>query len=1113
MASPRDSKAAGTTLSRRHLKPLTILTGLPYPPLQRQQYQYIARLREPKPFKEGANPDPTGQLALAEAYNFTVRLPQRPPSPRKYRKRVIDKRHCPYCQSEFAQDWSVGAKVHHVRNCQKLAKEAGFLTTHLHKRYHATQHTVQSAIPQANLGGARIFGRVIDSGTSHQPGFHLPSVQDQHQAAQHTVQLSTSSSPTGSSERRDISLQADSDVEGVLAYPPGSRPENSLDQATQHTIQSVACQAKLGEATTFGNLINPAPSHPLPSHPSPSHPPTSQHHQHQAAQHTVQSSIPASHQRGTFLQDQAEQYTVHPSIAFHQHSIATFSKKVTPRTSIQALDHPAQLQQGRSPTVQSSHPALHSQPAPQNYSLAVAPSSDEGTTSSKSFQSFFPTSNPIFRSVSASHQVDPTESPCSPLPAHTDSQHSPPSPPAKSVEPIIQQPSPRFSSRNSDHQTFRENADMDDSNTTQRSGGRGSARGSTPRQSSLLNPSTPSRRPHEGSYIHPDAFTSAQLQWHIINYPGINPYTNQEDPYWGRAQLRAQLGASIWEGIITMQSTLSAAETIFLRGLAYAYSSSAERGRRRFEEMLESHRQNQGSRDNRRSTANNDPFIDQNGEELEVVGSGHQAFNAFDAQSDYCERSEYGQQAAYQQQAGYGQTVVYDLPVTSNTRLPSRLPLQAVRGTQGDALHREIRAPSARFPQQSSLSMDDYQNLSPQMQSAFIDVQGLASPRGHANFGSAATRIQPRDAAPYTGFAFARREMSEETESTQPTSPTSARTVIRDSARQSTNQTSSIDSGPNMGAQPGQQYTGQPNTAMATARAAQPLRQMNAAQFMAMSAAQRNPTGRYPRVNNMALSNDVRNEVLDIIGRDENGRPLNYDEPRRSVLPHQPDLSHGQGYPTSIMSEESQEDADRQKSTREWLANTSVTIEEPKEEMGPLKSAVEWWEKSAEQEKISALFKRMDMKEPEQNFSSSTRRELDEDSEPLPADFSTPTKADDQESYTSPIGTGRPPTDGSTRAYPAQAATMVGLQHLIDYKDVAEANGSDGFTRFGQPPAHAIDHSADGNKSMFDKEWQQPPQRIGRDPRHQTTMHEGRPTLFMDPPSASGSGGRGGRPF
>ena len=56
--------------------------------------------------------------------------------------------------------------------------------------------------------------------------------------------------------------------------------------------------------------------------------------------------------------------------------------------------------------------------------------------------------------------------------------------------------------------------------------------------------------------------------------------------------------------------------------------------------------------------------------------------------------------------------------------------------------------------------------------------------------------------------------------------------------------------------------------------------------------------------------------------------------------------------------------------------------------------------------------------------------------------------------------------------------------------------------RYSQPPAWCIDNTDAGHKSFFNDNWGDVPKRVGRDPRYQKTVHEGRTTYFEDPNSA-----------
>ena len=72
------------------------------------------------------------------------------------------------------------------------------------------------------------------------------------------------------------------------------------------------------------------------------------------------------------------------------------------------------------------------------------------------------------------------------------------------------------------------------------------------------------------------------------------------------------------------------------------------------------------------------------------------------------------------------------------------------------------------------------------------------------------------------------------------------------------------------------------------------------------------------------------------------------------------------------------------------------------------------------------------------------------------------------------------------------------LANLASYQ-AGEAPGP--CQRYSQPPAWCIDHTEAGRKSFLNDNWGDVPKRVGRDPRYQLTVHEGRSTYFEDPNS------------
>lgn len=631
--------------------------------------------------------------------------------------------------------------------------------------------------------------------------------------------------------------------------------------------------------------------------------------------------------------------------------------------------------------------------------------------------------------------------------------------------------------------------------------------------------------------VSKDAFSPERLQDILISDPGVNPYTNRMEANWSYSRLRTLLGGRAFDDIVTKKSPLSTVEYQYLCGLARATDIPIDPGRRRFEGMSDDVRMNPSPRANTTNTVTHDPFVDEDDEDLGAGPSALQGYNTFGSPFDQQQQYDaylYRQQIAHQQQLGYvqdpsynqqtcaGQAAVYGPPATMQTRLPARLPYQAVRGTQADAALN--RAPRTSSTQQQGPPMDlqKFSNMSLPIQKAWIEAQGLASPQGPVNACSNMQRNQQRDAAPYTGFI--QREVSEEAVKQQQVSPSSARTILHNPAARSSINALGVDSRSTIGGQPRQLFPVQQNPTMSKsetekaimegllneamaaqapigpAQGMQQMKELSGPQFEAFSAATRRTAGSNSFLHNVALAKIQYEKIMGNMPCDENGRPLDYDEPRHSANAYPPPApSQGQNFGSDSWS-------------------TTDMTDESKEVTEALQVAVDWFGKPVEEAKTATLMR----EKSKQQASSRTRLSLGEGSEPLSATNTTPTKGtDSKEPYMSPIGTGRPHAgraSRSTRPSFLEDAAMTALQHMKDYKEIAQANGHDGFTKFGQPPAHAIDYSANGNKSLFGTEWN-PPARVGRDPRHQTTMHDGRPTMFMDPPSASGSDGRGGRPF
>ncbi|KAK5133438.1 hypothetical protein LTR08_007680 [Meristemomyces frigidus] len=89
--------------------------------------------------------------------------------------------------------------------------------------------------------------------------------------------------------------------------------------------------------------------------------------------------------------------------------------------------------------------------------------------------------------------------------------------------------------------------------------------------------------------------------------------------------------------------------------------------------------------------------------------------------------------------------------------------------------------------------------------------------------------------------------------------------------------------------------------------------------------------------------------------------------------------------------------------------------------------------------------------------------------------FSTPTAKATFAPTTSPIS-----NDPMTRLL------IPVLENLSAYVQGPLEKRRDYFCQWSQPPEWAVDRSPSGNNSFFDKDWGQPPARVGRDPRYRT---------------------------
>ncbi len=102
-----------------------------------------------------------------------------------------------------------------------------------------------------------------------------------------------------------------------------------------------------------------------------------------------------------------------------------------------------------------------------------------------------------------------------------------------------------------------------------------------------------------------------------------------------------------------------------------------------------------------------------------------------------------------------------------------------------------------------------------------------------------------------------------------------------------------------------------------------------------------------------------------------------------------------------------------------------------------------------------------------------------------------------------PIGSERPHNSTSNQEVSRKHAAIDVMSNVL--ANLASYHGGENpgpTQRYSQPPAWCIDHTEAGRKSFFNDNWGDVPKRVGRDPRYQKTVHEGRTTYFEDPNSA-----------
>ena len=191
---------------------------------------------------------------------------------------------------------------------------------------------------------------------------------------------------------------------------------------------------------------------------------------------------------------------------------------------------------------------------------------------------------------------------------------------------------------------------------------------------------------------------------------------------------------------------------------------------------------------------------------------------------------------------------------------------------------------------------------------------------------------------------------------------------------------------------------------------------------------------------------------------------------------------------------------------REWFAGGKGTMEDHvkhilqrSEDIIPLPSGMKYWEKPGPQEEPN-------VQPPEHARTTSGSRQNPIGSERVPVrEASQLYHGTGSATRNKPFTSTQIITSGfSDEEIRKRAAidVMAPVLANLDSYHVGENPGP--CQRYSQPPAWCIDHSEAGRKSFINDNWGDVPKRVGRDPRYQLTMHEGRTTYFEDP----NSGGR-----
>ena len=492
-------------------------------------------------------------------------------------------------------------------------------------------------------------------------------------------------------------------------------------------------------------------------------------------------------------------------------------------------------------------------------------------------------------------------------------------------------------------------------------------------------------------------------------------------------------------------------------------------------------------------------------------------------------------------QYGYGQQSTYGPPPLSDPRAGVRLPPPlAVRGIpQGNPFEKDHSRKSeadlflARFRQMGARNKEEalaiYMKMPPEEQTKLFDdcrAQGLAD----YNLANQAALATPnaRDSAPYTGFNASSKPFDPNTtrdtlmqgldkvaqeSQNQENTPRPARTVAHDPlAQASSNTASSVATGSTMRSH-----------ALSYVQSSEQLgrKTRNEAER------QQSRKGNDPLPGTFAADQNFANDITQKVLNELTGGPMMGYTDRGAIPPASVPLGRDRG---AIPRTYAPLGGDRGPMPPEFASLGAGNIALKKMTQKSKKSPEESLNEGIQSFRNDSYDLNKDLYEyASKSLSDKTIRMITDDKAILPGDrpaaSATPTP--------NPISHGRLSTAGASQSTSTSASPTTNARNSANepwsntsVEDItyiltgAMANlishkypkADDPFNRYGQPPAHTIDHSEDGDKSFFDETWAQtnPPARVGRDPRYQAGSQDGRSTYFEDPGHGGRGSGRGG---